>query len=147
MAKSIMKRLKMDNKTIRSVYHVILHHDDRPYSLDPESIRRNVHEIGKDYYGYFLAFSYADYMGKSEYAREVGFPMLKYCKEQFEEIKKKGYATSIKELKITGKDLIDLGAEPGEKIGKVLEELLDMVLTEPELNTHEKLVKIAEKML
>ena len=147
VAKSIMKRLKMDNKTIRSVYHVILHHDDRPYSLDPESIRRNVHEIGKDYYDYFLAFSYADYMGKSEYAREVGFPMLKYCKEQFEEIKKKGYATSIKELKITGKDLIDLGAEPGEKIGEILEELLDMVLTEPEINIHEKLVKIAEKML
>lgn len=147
VAKSIMKRLKMDNKTIRSVYHVILHHDDRPYSLDPESIRRNVHEIGKDYYQYFLAFSYADYMGKSEYAREVGFPMLKYCKEQFEEIKKKGYATSVKELKITGKDLIDMGAKPGEKIGEILEELLDMVLTEPEINTHEKLVKIAEKML
>ncbi len=147
VAKSIMKRLKMDNKTIRTVYHVILHHDDRPYSLDPESIRRNVHKIGKDYYNYFLAFLYADYMGKSEYARKVGFPMLKYCKEQFEEIKKKGYATSIKELDITGKDLIDMGAEPGERIGELLEELLDMVLTDPELNVHEKLIKIVQKLL
>lgn len=146
-AKEIMKRLKMDNKTIRSVYHVILHHDDRPYSLDPETIRRSVHEIGKDYYDYFIEFSYADYMGKSEYAREVGFPMLKYCKEQFEIIKEKGYATSIKELDITGQDLIKMGVEPGEKIGEILEKLLDKVLSDPELNYHEKLVKIAEKML
>ena len=147
MAKTIMKRLKMDNKTIRDVYHVILHHDDRPVSLDPETIRRSVHEIGKDYYEYFLEFSYADYQGKSDYAKDVGIPMLKYCREQFEIIKEKGYATSIKELKITGKDLIEMGAEPGEKIGTILEDLLDMVLSDPELNTHEKLVKIAEKML
>lgn len=146
-AREIMKRLKMDNKTIRTVSHVILHHDDRPYSLDPETIRRSVHEIGKDYYQYFIDFSYSDYEGKSDYAREVGYPMLEYCQAQFDEIKKRGYATSIKELDITGQDLIDMGVEPGEKIGEMLEKLLDKVLSEPELNTHEKLVEIAQKML
>ena len=146
-AREIMKRLKMDNKTIRAVSHIILHHDDRPYSLDPETIRRSVHEIGKDYYQHFIDFSYSDYEGKSDYAREVGYPMLEYCQAQFDEIKKKGYATSIKELDITGQDLIDMGVEPGEKIGEILEKLLDKVLSEPELNTHEKLVEIAQKML
>ena len=146
-AREIMKRLKMDNKTIRAVSHVILHHDDRPYSLDQETIRRSVHEIGKDYYQYFIDFSYSDYEGKSDYAREVGYPMLEYCQAQFDEIKKRGYATSIKELDITGQDLIDMGVEPGEKIGEILEKLLDKVLSEPELNTHEKLVEIAQKML
>ena len=146
-AREIMKRLKMDNKTIRAISHVILHHDDRPYSLDPETIRRSVHEIGKDYYQYFIDFSYSDYEGKSDYAREVGYPMLEYCQAQFDEILKKGYATSIKELDITGQDLIDMGVEPGEKIGEILEKLLDKVLSGPELNTHDKLVKIAEKML
>lgn len=146
-AREIMKRLKMDNKTIKAVSHVILHHDDRPYSLDPETIRRSVHEIGKDFYQYFIDFSYSDYEGKSDYARDVGYPMLEYCQAQFDEIKKKGYATSIKELDITGQDLIEMGVEPGEKIGEILEKLLDKVLSDPEQNIHEKLVEIAQKML
>ena len=146
-AKEIMKRLKMDNKTIREVTHLILHHDDRPNELTPECIRRSVHDIGKNYYAQYLEFAYADYQGKSDYAIKLGFPKYIYCKEQFEIIQKEGIATSIKELEITGKDLIAMGVEPGEKIGKMLDSLLDQVLTDPELNNKEKLVEIAEKML
>ncbi len=39
-----------------------------------------------------------------------------------------------------------MGVEPGEKIGEILEKLLDKVLSDPELNAHEKLLKMAEKM-
>ncbi len=145
-SKEIMRRLKMDNKTIRTVSHLILHHDDRPDELTPECIRRSVHDIGKEYYSLYLEFAYADYQGKSDYAIEIGYPKYKYCKDQFEIIMKDGIATSIKELDITGKDLIAMGVEPGEKIGEMLESLLNKVLADPELNNHEKLLKMAEKM-
>ena len=147
MAKVIMKRLKMDNKTIRDVTHLILHHDDRPKELTSENIRRSVHDIGKGYYGLYLEFAYADYQGKSDYAKEIGLPKYEYCVNQFEKIEKNHIATSIKELNISGKDLIEMGFEPGEKIGEVLESLMDKVLSEPELNTAEKLRKIAREYL
>ena len=34
-------------------------------------------------------------------------------------------------LKITGKELIDMGCKPGPKMGDILDELLEMVLCDP----------------
>lgn len=49
---------------------------------------------------------------------------------------------SINRLKINGNDLIALGFS-GENIGTVLNELLDSVMKDPKLNTHEKLISLA----
>ncbi|MGL1894031.1 MAG: CCA tRNA nucleotidyltransferase [Spirochaetaceae bacterium] len=51
----------------------------------------------------------------------------------------------IKDLKITGKDLItETELFPGPQLGKVLEGLLEMVLKNPELNTHEQLITLSK---
>ena len=52
---------------------------------------------------------------------------------------------TVKELAVTGKDLIAMGMEPGPGIGEVLNKLLDRVLDEPELNEREKLMEIAKE--
>ena len=49
---------------------------------------------------------------------------------------------SLKDLAVTGSDLIAAGMEPGKEIGVVLNSLLDMVIENPELNTKEKLLDI-----
>jgi tRNA nucleotidyltransferase (CCA-adding enzyme) len=49
-------------------------------------------------------------------------------------------------LKINGEDLVSIGIERGPAVGKILKELLDMVLEDPMLNTKEKLIERA-KML
>ena len=46
---------------------------------------------------------------------------------------------SIRNLAISGSDLIALGMEPGKAIGEMLSALLDAVLEDPSLNTKEKL--------
>ncbi len=43
------------------------------------------------------------------------------------------------DLKITGKDLINLGVKEGIVIGKILDELLEMVIKDPKYNNKEKL--------
>ena len=47
----------------------------------------------------------------------------------------------LKDLAINGSDLLQNGYTPGPKIGEKLNELLELVLDEPELNTREELMK------
>ena len=52
---------------------------------------------------------------------------------------------SIKELKINGKDLVDMGVPQGKEIGQILSWLLDQVLEDPQLNECETLTRMAEE--
>ena len=47
---------------------------------------------------------------------------------------------SIKMLAVSGKDFIEMGVEPGKKIGELLSACLKIVLENPEKNTREYLL-------
>ena len=46
----------------------------------------------------------------------------------------------IKDLKISGKDLIEDGMKPGKEMGEILAKLLELVLEEPQRNEREWLI-------
>ena len=50
----------------------------------------------------------------------------------------------IEDLAISGQDLLDAGIAEGEKIGKILLMLVDVVHMKPNLNTREQLLKYAK---
>ena len=77
MVSTILRRLKMDNKTIKLVTRLVEHHDDRPVAdkKEPVQIRKSVNIIGKDIYDMYLQLAYADIQGKSQYGREKGMEM------------------------------------------------------------------------
>ena len=50
-------------------------------------------------------------------------------------------------MKITGDDLLSIGMEKGPGIGKILNELLEMVIDNPDLNDKEKLSSIVAREL
>lgn len=50
----------------------------------------------------------------------------------------------VEDLAITGQDLLDAGIAEGEKIGKILLMLVDVVHMKPNLNTREQLMKYAK---
>jgi hypothetical protein len=52
-------------------------------------------------------------------------------------------AFSLKDLAISGKDLMSLGVKPGPGMGIILNELLETVVDDPSLNIKEKLLEIA----
>lgn len=149
MAARIMRRLRMDNKTIKTAARLIACHDDRPTEkgFTPEVVRRSVHKIGKDIYPQYLQLVSADFQGKSDYGKEKGYDGYLYCCEQFALIMQNNVCTSSKELNITGKDLIDMGCPAGSIIGDILDKLLDIVLTDPKSNTKENLIKEAKKLI
>ena len=151
MAVEVLRRLKMDNKTIKTVSRLVDCHDDRPtqtkYGMTPEAVRRSVHKIGKDIYELYLQLVYAEFQGKSDYGMEKGYDSYYYVKQQYEEIVAQGICTAIKEMDFSGKDLIEMGCPLGEKIGVVLDELMEIVLKHPEKNKKEILIEEARKLI
>ena len=148
MVSPILRRLKLDNKTIKLVTRLVECHDDRPASkeMNPVNIRKSVHKIGKDIYEQYLQLVYADFQGKSDYGKEKGYDGYLYEKEQFQYILENHICTSKAELDISGKDLIAAGCDTGSIIGDILHELLNQVLEKPELNHKEILLDIAKTM-
>lgn len=63
------------------------------------------------------------------------------------EVREKENLISVKDLKINGHDLLELGIPQGQKMREILEDLLEMVIDDIELNTREKLLEEAKKLI
>ncbi len=146
MAEKIMKELRFDKKTIRTVSKLILNHQ-----IDIEnnsySVRKSVNIIGKDIYPLFIELRKADTLAKSQMAITKAMPLCKFIETEYENIINNNHCTSISELDITGKDIKDLGYQPGQEIGEKLTFLLEEVLKMPELNKKETLIELLKETI
>lgn len=147
MTKNIMHRLKFDNDTIRTVYRLVLYHDYMN-DMDPDLrlVRRAMNKIGEDIFPMLLQVKYADILAQSDYRRKEKLERLEKWKELYGQVLEKQQCVSLKDLAVTGHDLIATGIKPGKKLGDILQSLLQIVLDDPECNTKEKLLAEAEKL-
>ena len=140
IAKRILKRLKFDNDTLNKVTKLVFYHDYR-MPATPKNVRRAMNKIGEDLFPYYMEVRRADVLAQSMYRREEKIRNLDEIEEIYKEIVRNKECVSLRSLAITGKDLIDAGMEPGKEIGEKLNELLELVIENPELNTKEKLME------
>ena len=124
-AAKLLKRLKLDNDTINTVKK-LLELSLREVENNETDMRRTVKDAGHKMMPLLL-----------EMRRAKG---LKDNKELYQTVIDNGYCTSISELNINGKDLMDAGIPKGALIGSTLERLLELVIEKPELNTRESLL-------
>ena len=124
-AAKLLKRFKLDNDTINTVKKLIglLQRDIETSALE---MRRTVKEAGHKIMPILL-----------EARRAKG---LCNNSELYRKIIERGECTSVSELKVNGRDLIDAGVPKGVMIGETLERLLESVIEHPELNTRESLL-------
>ena len=146
MTKEILRRLKFDNDTIDKVSKVVLYHDQE-IGLTDSGVRRAVNRIGEDIFPILFDVRYADIQAQSDYKREEKLQKLAYIKEIYDGILSRQECLSLKDLAITGRDLIAIGMPAGKEIGVLLKELLDIVLEEPERNTREELLSISKERI
>lgn len=144
IAKTVLKRLKFDNDTLHKVTRLVLNHDYR-MPAKAKNVRRAMNQIGEDIFPYYLEVRRADVMAQSTYQREEKLKNLTEVEELYAEIIKKGQCVSLKELAVTGRDLIQAGMKPGKEIGETLQKLLEVVIENPELNEKECLLDIWQK--
>ena len=139
MAVEILRRLKSDNELIDSVKVLIKYHDWR-FKAEKTQIRRAMSRVGYRLFPLLLEVQEADLAGKSEYRREEKSLRLVECRRLYEEILADKDAVTIKELKVSGRDLIEAGISEGPEVGAVLKQMLEHVLEAPEDNNKDILL-------
>ncbi|MBR6403142.1 MAG: CCA tRNA nucleotidyltransferase [Eubacterium sp.] len=148
IAEQILRRLKMDNDTIRDVKKLVYWHD---YGINgnitKKTIRRMLSNMGEEYFEGYAFLRKADIMGQSTYNRENSLELLNQIIAYHDEIMQEGSALKISDLAVGGGDLIAAGIKPGPEMGEILRNLLDRVLDEPDLNSREKLLEIVNNNL
>ena len=143
IAEDILKRMKLDNNTIHRVERLVEWHD---YGMNggvtKKALRKALNQMGPDLYEDFLKIKYADMMGQSDYELEKKKEDYQILVDYYHEILEEQECLTLKDLKMNGKRLMELGVKPGPEMGDILKKLLDRVLEEPELNTEEILTKL-----
>ncbi len=125
IAFKILKRLTFDNVTInRSVKFIAVHDEKLPHNLT-EALKL-MKRIGEDGYDYLITAKYADNQGKAD--THSGENLLEDMKKYQKEVKEKNLCYSIKQLDVTGNDLINAGIPEGKQLGNTLDMLVDAVI-------------------
>lgn len=142
MAKDILRRLKYDNKTIDTVYALVKYHDLRPRLTFPK-IRQAIIQVGLDNMDMLHILKLADCAAQSDYEKEEKLKLIYSFDNMYKEIRDNNDCLYIKDLAVSGKDLIEIGIKAGPEMGEVLGQLLDEVLRDQSKNDREILLAIA----
>ena len=142
-AKEILRRLKFDNDTIHKVTKLVRWHDYR-MPAEKKNVRKAMSKISAELFPMYLLVKRADILAHSMYRREEELENLSGLQKCYEEIVADHECVSLKQLAVTGTDLIGIGMKPGKQIGEVLNELLRIVLEYPEFNNKEFLLRFVQ---
>lgn len=146
IAKQVLRRLKFDNHTIDYVCKLVRFHDQK-IILQEKYVRRALCRMGEDIFARLLKVKHADVMAQSAYLRTEKVKELSDLETLFDKVVKQEQCFSLKDLALSGKDLISLGICPGPKLGNCLHALLEIVLDDPSQNTKEKLESIVKESM
>ena len=140
MANDILRRLKSDNETRRSVSKLVRYHD-LTCGLTGKSVRKAISLIGEDLFPLYLEVKDADTRAQSDFRFQEKMDYLEEVRLLYRKILEEGDCLSLKDLAVNGKDLIAAGMKPGREIGEVLEAMYRDVIDDPEHNNKEYLME------
>ena len=148
IAETVLRRLRMDNDTIRDVMKLVYWHDfGMKGDMRISRFRKGLSEMGIEYFDDLIAIRRADILGQSDYAREESFETLEHMIAMKKQIVENGDCLRIADLAINGSDLKQLGIKPGPEMGEILRTILNEVLGDPDMNTKEILIRRASKLM
>jgi len=139
MTEEILKRLKFDNKTIENVKILVKYHMDRYETIRTNNTKKFINRVGIENLNDLFELQIADIKG-SKVSND--YSCVIRLKEEVEKILNEKQPLTVKDLKINGYDLMELGVEQGFMIGKILNGLLEKVLDNYELNNRDVLLEI-----
>jgi tRNA nucleotidyltransferase/poly(A) polymerase len=145
LAESALKRLKFTNLVISGVTNLIRNHMfDYADKWSDAAVRRFVARVGLENIKPLILLRLADSsaLGQGPADPRMLMPLV----ERVESLHSRDHAFRIKDLAIGGNELLAAGWPKGPSMGRALEELLEAVLDDPDLNTKERLLAIAEKI-
>lgn len=143
LAKKILRRLRFDNDTINKVSELVFWHTC-PWECTKKAVRIVLSQCTPALFPVLLNVHRAELLAEGKPDKE-NLEFLEKSGEFYREIMEKKECISIKMLAVSGKDFIEMGIEPGKKIGELLSSCLALVLENPEKNTREYLLSYITK--
>lgn len=147
-AERTLRRLKMDNQTIRDVKTILSARNLR-IGENEADVRAAIHTYGLDSLKLIAAFDDGMTAAKEKI---TGFPPGRHRAHRLaidrlmNTVISRHDPVNIRDLDITGEDLMAMGMQ-GRAIGEMLDRLMALVIEKPELNTKESLKGYVSRML
>jgi len=147
MVRRIMKRLKFSNEDTAQVNNLVLNH---MFHYTDEwtdgAVRRFMRKVGIENLDDLLTLREADRVGNGS---RSGLPApIMVLQKKIEKVIEAENAITVRDLNINGNILMkEFSLEPGPVIGRILNELLELVLDDPDMNSSEILLSKAEEIV
>ncbi len=137
-AAEILKELKLDNDTTDQVRILTGLWKTEIPTLKPE-IRKAMSRIKISLFEDLLSF-------QNVFLNGPYLEQLKTVRQYAGEIINDGDCIHLKDMAVTGRDLMEEGIKPGPKMGEILEALFDEVIKNPENNNREYLLNYSKDL-
>ena len=145
LTRELMGQFRYPNAVIDKVCLLIdCHMFNYTDNWSDAAVRRFIIKVGEGNLDDLYALRMAD-----AYALAGNVPPKTYLlpmSMRIDEILAQGKALSLRDLAVSGRDLMEIGIKQGKTLGIILDELLEAVLDDPELNSKEKLLEIASNI-
>lgn len=138
-AKDILHRLRLDNETIHTVTTLIGVHCD-PLTPSEKQIKRFLRKIGAPMLKLLIEHHRGDNRAQTPEVAAERLPVWDEVESMVDRILAEEQCFSLKDLAINGSDLVALGIEKGPRIGVLLDQLLDDVISGKLPNEREALL-------
>ena len=144
-ADAVLRRLKCDNDTRRTVVTLIDNHDIQPPQT-PRAMRRLLAKVGEERVRQLIACWRADQSDRAEEIMARNMPMIDAAEGLLEEVLGEKACLSVKSLSVNGRDILALGVKEGPDVGRILEALFALVLDGALPDRREELMKKAAEL-
>jgi tRNA nucleotidyltransferase (CCA-adding enzyme) len=144
LAREIMIRLRFSNEWVDRVTHLVAGHMfDYKQELSDRAVRRFIKRVGVGNIDDLMKLRRADDLahgwGRGFESQIDGF------RDRTNAQIKKSYAFTVFDLAVNGHDVMNImGLQPGPRVGKILNHLLELVIDKPEYNQKDMLIEILE---
>ncbi|MDD4716131.1 MAG: CCA tRNA nucleotidyltransferase [Oscillospiraceae bacterium] len=140
-----MKRMKYDKATILAVSRLIAE-QDTPLSPGEMEVKRHLKQAGEDTFRRILLFRRAQFMSLDRAEAEESLQSLQKIERTLQKVTEENQCWSLSQLRLDGQDVIALGVEEGPTVGKLLRQLLSMVIEGEIPNDKEVLLHNASRL-
>lgn len=139
-ANAILHRLRFDNETIHTVTTLIGVHCD-PLTPSQKQIKKFLRKLGAQMVKLLIEHHRGDNIAQTPEVAAERLPVWDEVEAMVDRILAEEQCFSLKDLAVNGSDLVALGIEKGPRIGVLLNQLLDEVISGNLPNERETLLE------
>lgn len=145
MARARMQSLRYPNDRINRVHGIISGHMF-PAFASAKGARKFLNKWG-EHADDLMTLRHADMYGKGTDDYQDTKTPVDIMREHVNAVRQAGEPTERSALAINGRDLINMGLQPGPQFSQILENLMNAVVEDPALNNRESLLALARQMV